>query len=128
MKTTCFPGDETTCTTTSRLERLYDMNTEKNLLTPEERDFITHGNLRSCRMPSQEKVTLPAKDHTHDRAASAGMPADMGLAVPYTQSTRQTTMDAAFLLQTFPDTGYAVAEGPTDHTIVSPYTAPPLKN
>ena len=125
LHSTCVPGDETAAATTQRLEQNYNMNIVKNLLTPEERDMINTGSLRTCQNRGRDNATIPSPANStgDDLSDPAGITTNLGFAVPYTQSTQESALDAD-LRKPLPDAGYTTILGPADHAIVSAYTVP----
>ena len=121
LKTTSVIGDEIVCSTTDRLERLYNFNIDKHTLTPEECNYISSGCCRYCARPNNDNTGIyQAPIGNINRANTASVTAELGLAVPYTQTT-QTLKKEVIRLEEIPSVRVV---GPADHIILSPFTVP----
>jgi len=126
LKTTSVPGDEIICSTTARLERLYNFNIEKNILSPEECNYILTDCCRHCPIPNHNNArlnTAPVGKVT--RANTASVTTELGLAVPYTQTTQPCKQKQSVKIGDIPSLRVI---GPTDHTIISPFTVPNISS
>lgn len=130
LRTTNTRSDvDVPCSTTAALEELYDMSRETSVLTPHETSVITTMSAKHYESAaSMIFKTAPCDSDVQSRPllSNLDVPAVMGFAVPYTQTTDATLLDASVSVPYAP-AGYAkILKSPTDYYIQSPFTVPPL--
>ncbi len=130
LQTMCWPGRETPSPTTIALEELYNLGCDPGVLSPDEKSCVTLQTCCGRNRPTSVRSPPPRDNNDKGAPSHKDVPAVLGLAVPYTQSTCAKTLQDANGEHLIVAGGKTVSltgpgYGPADFLTLSPFTIPP---